>query len=180
MFTRESPNEVCRAAFRTFGLQRPAFMSRLAGAVVAFGPSVLRSSVLRLSVLGLSVLGLSVLGFTSDSAFAQSVELVYSQPSAGGGISTGGDFSLIGSVAQVAAGPANGGDFDVLSGFIPVCEFACLQGDVNCDGAVDADDLAALLSSWGACPGGIPCAADVNDDGQVNSADIAILLDAWG
>jgi len=165
MFTRESSNEVCRAAFRTLKRQRPAFMSRIAGAVFAFGPSVL---------------GLSVLGFTSDSAFAQSVELVYSQPSAGGGISTGGDFSLIGSVAQVAAGPANGGDFDVLSGFIPVCEFACLQGDVNCDGAVDADDLAALLSSWGACPGGIPCAADVNDDGQVNSADLAILLGAWG
>ncbi|MFM7260156.1 MAG: dockerin type I repeat-containing protein [bacterium] len=175
MFTRESSNEVCRAAFRTLKRQRPAFMSRIAGAVFAFGPSVLRSSVLRLSVLGLSVLG-----FTSDSAFAQSVELVYSQPSAGGGISTGGDFSLIGSVAQVAAGPANGGDFDVLSGFIPVCEFACVQGDVNCDGAVDADDLAALLSSWGACPGGIPCAADVNDDGQVNSADLAILLGAWG
>ena len=50
-------------------------------------------------------------------------------------------------------------------------------GDLNCDGVVDAFDLAVLLGSWGPCDG---CPADIFDDGDVNAGDLAILLGNWG
>ncbi|MEY3021139.1 MAG: 1,4-alpha-glucan branching enzyme GlgB [Planctomycetota bacterium] len=48
--------------------------------------------------------------------------------------------------------------------------------DINGDGTVNGQDLAALLGSWGASGG----AADVNGDGTVNGADLAVLLAEWG
>ena len=71
--------------------------------------------------------------------------------------------------------------------------------DLNCDGQVDAFDLAVLLGSWGPCeepckPGspldicpapssGDPpatCPADLNGDCVVEAFDLAILLGSWG
>ena len=56
----------------------------------------------------------------------------------------------------------------------------CLA-DFNGDGMVNAADLAALLGSWGPCPG---CPADIDGDGkgdgEVNALDLAILLGNWG
>jgi hypothetical protein len=49
--------------------------------------------------------------------------------------------------------------------------------DLNGDGAVDAQDLATLLNSWGACKG---CAADLDGNGSVDAADLAVVLNAWG
>ena len=49
--------------------------------------------------------------------------------------------------------------------------------DFNGDGAVDAQDLATLLNSWGACKG---CAADLDGNGAVDAADLAAVLNAWG
>ena len=43
--------------------------------------------------------------------------------------------------------------------------------DLNDDGAVDAQDLAALLSEWGNF-GGV---ADLNGDGVVDAADLAAM-----
>lgn len=50
------------------------------------------------------------------------------------------------------------------------------RADVNHDGIVDAADLAAVLSAWGAGPG----FADINRNGLVDAADIAVLLNSWG
>lgn len=50
----------------------------------------------------------------------------------------------------------------------------CVPADLNCDGAVNALDIAALLSQWGTSG-----SADLNGDGTVGSADIAVLLSAW-
>jgi hypothetical protein len=47
--------------------------------------------------------------------------------------------------------------------------------DLNHDGAVNAADLAALLSGWGTAG-----ASDLNADGVTNAADLAILLGSWG
>lgn len=52
---------------------------------------------------------------------------------------------------------------------------ACCPTDLNCDGMVDAADLAVLLGSWGGAGLG-----DFNNDGNVNGSDLAILLGAWG
>jgi hypothetical protein len=47
--------------------------------------------------------------------------------------------------------------------------------DLNDDGVVDAQDLAALLSDWGSF-GGV---ADLDGDGVVGAADLAAMLSAW-
>lgn len=51
----------------------------------------------------------------------------------------------------------------------------CALGDLNCDGSVNAADLAILLGSWG----GAATAADINCSGAVDAADLALLLGAW-
>ena len=48
--------------------------------------------------------------------------------------------------------------------------------DLNGDGQVAAQDIAALLSDWGSTAS----AADLNGDGSVGAADITVLLSAWG
>ncbi|MBL9147848.1 MAG: dockerin type I repeat-containing protein [Phycisphaerae bacterium] len=47
--------------------------------------------------------------------------------------------------------------------------------DLNCDGVVDAADLAILLGSWLGSG-----AADLNGSGEVLADDLAILLGEWG
>jgi uncharacterized membrane protein len=49
-----------------------------------------------------------------------------------------------------------------------------VEGDIDGDGAVDAEDLSILLANWGG--GG---AADLNGDGTVDGSDLAILLANW-
>lgn len=48
--------------------------------------------------------------------------------------------------------------------------------DLNGDGEVAAQDLAALLSAWGSAKSN----ADLNGDGNVGAQDLAVLLSAWG
>jgi len=56
--------------------------------------------------------------------------------------------------------------------------------DTNLDGAVNAQDLAVLLSQWGSCSDPDPetglCISDFNADGSVDAADLARVLSAWG
>jgi len=56
---------------------------------------------------------------------------------------------------------------------------ASAPGDLNGDGAVNAADLAILLSAWGACPPKQACPADLDGDGFVGPQDLATLLSAW-
>ncbi len=51
----------------------------------------------------------------------------------------------------------------------------CAAADLNCDGAVNAQDLAALLGAWGGSGAG-----DLDGNGVVGAPDLAILLSAWG
>jgi len=65
-----------------------------------------------------------------------------------------------------------------------VLRLDCLAlGDINGDGAVGAQDIAALLNAWGPVPGGEvdPTAADadLDGDGSVGATDITILLGSW-
>ena len=58
---------------------------------------------------------------------------------------------------------------------ITVSTSTCAPADLNCDGSVNAQDLATLLSQWGG-----PGSADLNHDGIVGPQDLAVLLGAWG
>ena len=51
-----------------------------------------------------------------------------------------------------------------------------MQGDVNCDGTVDGNDLAIVLAAWGT---GNP-QADIDRSGLVDGSDLAIVLANWG
>ena len=55
------------------------------------------------------------------------------------------------------------------------CAPPCNVADVDCNGVVDAADLAAVLNNWNGIGTG-----DLNDDGGVDAADLAILLNNWG
>jgi hypothetical protein len=63
-------------------------------------------------------------------------------------------------------------------------EFQFTSCDLDSDGDVDADDLAALLAQWGECDVNEPCPADLapqetGGDGIVGPADLAQLLANW-
>lgn len=79
-------------------------------------------------------------------------------------------------VPSAAAGPISGW-FDDVS-FTPSC-----PGDVNFNHAVELEDLAILLSHFGATCDPEPCgytAGDLDGDGQVSLADLAVLLANFG
>jgi photosystem II stability/assembly factor-like uncharacterized protein len=53
--------------------------------------------------------------------------------------------------------------------------------DVDGNGAVDADDLTAVILAWGACP--VPpgaCPADVDGNDSVDADDLVAVILAWG
>jgi hypothetical protein len=53
----------------------------------------------------------------------------------------------------------------------------CDPADLDLNGAVDVQDLVAMILAWGPNPGS---AADLNDDGEVNVQDMVDLVLAWG
>ena len=57
-------------------------------------------------------------------------------------------------------------------------EDTCLA-DIDESGAVNAVDLAAILSNWGTNGGKYP-RADIDGNGDVDGADLAAVLSAWG
>ncbi|MCH2136044.1 MAG: hypothetical protein MK101_05615 [Phycisphaerales bacterium] len=53
-------------------------------------------------------------------------------------------------------------------------------GDTNDDGAVDTDDILAVISGWGECPAVDPCPADTNLDWYVNVSDLLWVIAQFG
>jgi hypothetical protein len=58
-----------------------------------------------------------------------------------------------------------------------LCGATC-AADTNGSGAVDVDDLVAVILGWGPC--GATCDADVNDSGAVDVDDLVAVILAWG
>lgn len=124
-----------------------------------------------------------IITIISGSTFAQ--DSAYDIPShtqsGGGGISSGSDFVIEGTIGLVVAGPMQGGEFHVLSGFLPSESLLCEQADFNCDSIVDGADLSELLHHWGPCPdSSTRCVGDINHDGIVDGVDLGQLLVHWG
>ena len=53
-------------------------------------------------------------------------------------------------------------------------------GDVNHDGAVDVDDLLAVINSWGPCPPPSFCMGDANGNGMTDVDDLLLVINNWG
>ena len=98
-----------------------------------------------------------------------------------------GDFVSIGSGFQIRFTASDGEPGSVVEAGVDnfkignfVCEDgpACdLVGDLNCDQAVNGQDLAIVLSTWGCL--GQDCAGDVNGDQKVDGQDVATVLGSW-
>jgi glucose/arabinose dehydrogenase len=55
------------------------------------------------------------------------------------------------------------------------CEPPCAPADLDCNGTVDAADLAQLLNNWGQAGTG-----DLDGNGTVDASDLATMLNSWG
>lgn len=101
----------------------------------------------------------------------------------GGGamFSTGGSFSLGGTIGQPDAGVMSGGTFTLSGGFWPGASNPCeLLADLDNDGDVDIGDLAQMLSHFGTASGATFSDGDVDGDGDVDIGDLAFLLSVFG
>ena len=76
-------------------------------------------------------------------------------------------------VVEIIQDPSLDSDED---GVLDDCENC--EGDIDGSGAVEVNDLLALLALWGPCPN--PCDADLDGDGEVEVDDILALLSLWG
>jgi hypothetical protein len=115
-----------------------------------------------------------VLAFIA-SAPAQQYDLSWYTIDGGGTLQTsGGAFTLSGTIGQPDAGRLSGGHFELTGGFW----FSVEPGDCNDDGVLGLPDFAA----FGDCLTGPAAAAsstcrcfDVNADGRVDLADFAAM-----
>lgn len=114
----------------------------------------------------------SLLGTAATSA--QPFAIDWYTIDGGGGTSTGGSFTLSGTIGQPDAGPTmTGGNFALTGGFwvagpsgssCPSC-----AADYDLDGGVTGADIAAFFADF---EQGLPC-ADTDLDGGITGADIA-------
>ena len=71
----------------------------------------------------------------------------------------------------------NGGEPAATASLVPsTVKQRCAQGDLNCDGSVDANDLAIVLAAWGTNDP----AADIDGSGVVDASDLSFILANWG
>ena len=122
----------------------------------------------------LSVMALLVTMFiTVDSANAQ-VEIIDYSIDGGGGISSGGNFTVQATIGQPDAGTeSSGGNFTVTGGYAGNPDI--LLGDVNGDGVVNLLDVAPFVEA--VTSGMYIPAADVNQDGAVDLLDVAPFVE---
>jgi len=97
----------------------------------------------------------------------------------GGGVSSGGSFSLSGTIGQHDAGPQlAGGAFALTGGFWPGATAAPFcPADFNGDGTTDPDDLADFITAFFSVP---PApGSDFNNDGATDPDDLADFIIAF-
>ncbi|MHC4862891.1 MAG: hypothetical protein ACYTEX_02325 [Planctomycetota bacterium] len=118
-------------------------------------------------------------------------EISWSTIDAGGGISSGDDFVLTGTIGQADAAYSTGEIFELYGGFWPGQLASCWDarvcagqphGDATCEGTVNLGDLFALKAYFGKCaPWTAPeCCADFTHDGCINLADLFVLKAGFG
>lgn len=94
-------------------------------------------------------------------------QVVWSTIDGGGGTSTGGQYSLTGTIGQADAAYSEGGRYEVLGGFWP--------GGPLC--IVDFEQFSIFAEYWLETGSGLP--ADLNGNEIVNLDDLKLFVDVW-
>lgn len=100
-------------------------------------------------------------------AFAQDYEISWYTIDGGGGMSTGGQYRLSGTIGQPDAAYSAGGDYEVLGGFWP--------GGPLC--TVDFEDFARFAQYWLETGADLP--ADLYEDNIIDLLDLKLFIDDW-
>jgi len=115
-----------------------------------------------------------VLFVGSGRAVAQPFEIMWYTIDGGGGVSTGGSYTLAGTIGQPdAASGLAGGPYTLDPGFWPGALAAPTCGaDLNHDGILDNGDIGTFIQFFLA--GNL--AADMNGDGFLDNGDIGAFV----
>jgi hypothetical protein len=113
----------------------------------------------------------------APGAFAQwSIDA--SSIACGGGVTSGGPYSMRATIGAVDAAPQLGSlTFTIMPGFWPAASVRAnpCPGDHNADNAVDGDDIIAFFSDWDRGE----LTADKNRDGGVDGDDVILFFARW-
>src|SRR5215470_4805513 len=115
------------------------------------------------------------------TAPAQTYDLSWFTIDGGGGMnSTGGTFSLSGTIGQPDAGAAlTGGTFTLTGGFWPAAGGVCtLIGDMNLDGQRDGADVQLFVNCIIGVNGSNCGCADFDGSGTVTASDLSQFVSA--
>ncbi len=104
--------------------------------------------------------------FLSAAAFAD-YKLSWSTIDGGGGVSSGGQYIVSGTIGQHDAAYSAGGDYELLGGFWP--------GEPVC--TVDFYHFARFAELWLETGPGL--AADLYEDNVVDELDLKLFVDEW-
>lgn len=111
----------------------------------------------------------------SSGAFGQTYDLSWHTIDCGGAMfSTGGTYSLGGTIGQPDAGGMSGGTYQLVGGFWPVTQVCYCLGDMNGDGRKDGRDVQKFVNC--VIAGGSCSCADVDSANGVTTADVAIFV----
>ena len=130
-----------------------------------------------------TILTLTLAAVSATAASAQTFDLSWYTIDGGGAtFSSGGSFSLGGTVGQADAGMMSGGAYTLSGGFWIGQEAPCaLDADLDIDGDVDLADLATLLSHFGTLSGATHADGNIEGgDGDVDLGDLALILSQFG
>ncbi len=116
------------------------------------------------------------IGLTALLAGTVRGDVAWPVVSGGGSVLADGSVTVIG---QPVIGVVAGAIDEAEQGVVP-CWFTACAGDVDGDALVDLNDLAILLTNFGAPAGAVRGDGDLDGDGDVDISDLAVLLTLFG
>ena len=123
------------------------------------------------TMVSVMLFSVAVLSSLASAQTGDGYDLTWSTIDGGGGRSTGGTFTLEGTIGQPDAGLMTGGDYTLAGGF--------WVGWSPC--WVDLPELERFLAEWllKKSEVGYELDADFNNDGEVNLEDYNIFVSSW-
>ncbi len=132
----------------------------------------------RISLISASLAILGIFNLLNPETTSAQFSIPWFTIDGGGGTSSGGGFTLQGTIGQHDAGATmTGGSFSFTGGYWAGAgnDGGIILGDVNGDGVVNLLDVAPFVNA--VTTGTFIPEADINGDGVVNLLDIAPFVD---